>query len=109
MKYTPKQIGFIQAIALSLCITFFSVSLFRVQAWAHFHNISLSPILGILLFLLMFVISALISTSIIFAHPITLFFDGNKRDASGIIFWSVVWLVVIFTLIIGSIYFFAIQ
>ena len=105
MKYTPLKIGLLQAVALSLYIGFFAVSVFKMQNWIYTTGVTAHPIVGILIFLFAFVISALISGSIIFAYPVTLFFDGHKREALGIVFWSAVWLIIIFAIVSVSIFF----
>ncbi len=96
MAYSPKQIGLLQATALSAYITAFAVSAFRVQGWARMSGVSVHPIEGIMLFLLAFVISAMVSGSIVFAYPIMIFFDGKRLDALHIILWTAFWLIAIF-------------
>jgi len=93
---SPKYIGFLQALGLAGYIGVFAMSLFRIQNWVHTRNISPHPIMGIMLFLLAFVISALICSSLIFAYPVVLFFDGRRRDALQTVLWSGLWLVTIF-------------
>lgn len=99
MAYSPRRIGLLQAAGLAGYISVFAASAFRIQAWTHAHNIAPHPIAGIMLFLLAFVISALICASLILAYPLTLFFDGRKSDALKIILWSGIWLIAIFLLI----------
>ena len=95
MKHSPSRVGFYQAIGLAAYIAVFATILSQVQAWTQTPPVSIPPAVGISLFLLAFVISALISGSIALARPAMLFFDGHKLDAVKIIFWNAVWLVAI--------------
>ena len=95
MKHSPSRIGFYQAIGLAAYIAVFATMVSQIQAWTRVHPMAIHPAIGISLFLLTFVISALISGSIALARPAMLFFDGHKLDAVKIIFWNAVWLVAI--------------
>ena len=96
MRYPPKVIGLLQAVGLAAYIGLFASLGYQAQAWVQARTITVHPIAGITLFLLAFVISALISGSIVLAYPALLFFEGRKADAIQIVFWSAVWLVLIF-------------
>lgn len=93
MKYTIKKVALFQAVGLMTYI--FLIAIFINFVPTKFDN-SVSPLLGISLFLSLFVISALISGSIILGYPLVLFFDGKKREAISIVIWSAIWLVVLF-------------
>ena len=96
MKYSPKRIGLLQAAGLALYVGFFAVLAFSIRELTEEGGLSVHPIVGVSLFLLAFVISAIISGSIVLAYPLTLFFDGRRRDALKIVFWNAVWLIAIF-------------
>ena len=49
-------------------------------------------------FLLAFVTSALICSTIAFGYPARLFFQDKKEMALRIIFWNIVWLIAAFAL-----------
>lgn len=92
---SPKLIGFIQAAGLALYVSLFATLVQQAQSWLLLHNIQPNPILSIVLFLLVFVISALICGSLIFAYPLLLFSSGRRSEAAKTVLWSLIWLVVI--------------
>ncbi len=51
--------------------------------------------MSIVLFLLAFVISALICGSLILGYPLLLFSSGQHNEAMKIVLWSLLWLVVL--------------
>lgn len=99
MRYSPKSVGFLQAIGVSVYIGLFAFIAFRVQHWTQTHPFLIHPIAGITLFLLAFVISAVICGSIVLIYPITLFFGGQKVDSLKVLFWNAVGLITIFILV----------
>jgi hypothetical protein len=96
VKFSPKTIAFLQASGLTGYIGLFAVLALRMQSLGQYIEASGAsyPILAIILFLMAFVISVLISATIILGYPIHLFFDGRKSEALKIVFWSAAWLVV---------------
>jgi hypothetical protein len=94
MRFSPKVVGLLQAAGLTFYIASFAALVQGAERWIRNPH----PILGITLFLLAFVVSALISGSIVFAYPILLLFDGKKDEALRIVFWSAVWLILFFLL-----------
>ncbi len=95
---SPKFIGLLQACGLAAYIGVFATLARSVQSWTTARSIPFDPIVGISLFLLGFVISALISGSIVLAYPAMLFFDGKKQGALKIVSWTAIWLVAIFAI-----------
>jgi hypothetical protein len=93
VKFSPKTIAFFQAAGLTGYIGLFAALALRMQPWGHDIEAS-HPIWGIILFLMAFVISALLSATLILGYPILLFFDGRKSEALKVILWSAAWLVV---------------
>ncbi len=101
MIFSSKTLGFFQAAGLALYVIVFAASVQWFQQWLIIQNVHTGPMLSIILFLLAFVISAIICGSLIFAYPILLFFDGKKDKAISIVFWSAVWLIVLFVIFIA--------
>ncbi|OGC93180.1 MAG: hypothetical protein A2142_09275 [candidate division Zixibacteria bacterium RBG_16_48_11] len=96
VKFSPKTIAFLQASGLTGYIGLFAVFALRMQSWGRAIEASEAshPFWAIILFLIAFVISALVSATLILGYPIHLFFDGRKSEALKIVFWSAAWLVV---------------
>jgi hypothetical protein len=94
MKFSAKFAGFLQASALALYISLFAIVAQRVQLWAQANNVVLEPATGITLFLLAFIVSALICGSLAFGYPIFLFFSNKKGAAVKTVLWNIAWLLV---------------
>lgn len=92
MKRTPRVVGFVQAAGVAAYIALFATLAYGTRTWIETSAVAVHPILGITLFLLAFVISALVCTSIALAYPATLFFGGARSQALSIVLWSAVWL-----------------
>jgi hypothetical protein len=92
MKHSQQTIGALQAIGLVLYIILVATAIQTVgQA---FPDKSPNPALGMSLFLLLFVTSALICGAVALGYPIKLFFIENKRaEAMQIVGWTIGWLV----------------
>ena len=92
MKNKPKTIGALQAIELVLYIMFVATAIQTIGDFGPEKTVN--PALGVSLFLLLFVTSALICSSIAFAYPIILFFNENKRhEALTVVGWMIGWLI----------------
>lgn len=91
MKFSPKTTAFLQAVGLTLYVALFAFLAFRFQPWLR-QNEAAHPVFGITLFLLTFVLSALISGSLILGYPLLLFFEGRKAEAVKIVLLSALWL-----------------
>lgn len=102
MKFPPRTTGLFQATAVATYVVLFAILAQLVPQWLKAHNIYAHPILGIILFLLVFITSALICASLVFVYPILLFFDSKKIEAVKTVLWSMVWLAAFF-LIFGVI------
>ncbi len=101
MKFSPKIIGLMEATGVTLYISFFAVMARWIQQWLMVYRVQPPPTLAIILFLLAFILSALICGLIVFAYPVFLFFEGRKVDSLKIIGWGITWLSGFF-LIFGS-------
>ena len=96
LKNLPNpMIGFLQATGLSLYCT--GVGLFILGAETWFGPMT-APF-GMLLFLLLFIVSALISASMILAYPAWLFYQKKVSMAIDIGIWTVFWLLAILLLL----------
>ncbi|OHA47095.1 MAG: hypothetical protein A3A80_01590 [Candidatus Terrybacteria bacterium RIFCSPLOWO2_01_FULL_44_24] len=89
-KLSVKTIGFLQATCLVVYVSVVALAMHYLSQ----NTIFISQILSIIIFLLVFVISALISSSIILGYPLIMFFNGKKEEAVRIVLWSIVWLVI---------------
>ena len=103
MKYTPRTVGLLQAAGLVLYVCFFAFMVLTFDSVAANFQIEPSPILGITLFLLSFIISAVICGSLFLAYPVILFFRNEKNIAYRIIIWNIGWLVIFFLVFLLSI------
>lgn len=101
MKTSPAFAGFVQASGLTIYVGLFAVIVERIQAWLQVNRPTFSnPVLGIMLFLMLFVLSALISGSLILGYPAVLFFGGKRAEAWRVLLWSVVWLAIYLIIIL---------
>ena len=95
MKTSPRVVGFVQAAGLTLYVTVFATLVQHVQNWFLLRDVQPGPIMSIALFLLAFVISALICGSLILGYPLLLFSSGKHHEAMKAVLWSLLWLIVI--------------
>ena len=97
----------LQAAGLVLYVSLFASTVQQFGQWSMTRSVQVGPVLGITVFLLAFIISAIICSSIALAYPIFLFFGGKQKDAVKIVLSTLVWLIVFFIafLIIGAIVF----
>jgi len=98
MKNNPKLIAFAQAVGLTAYVLLVALFMQSLQSW--FGAQKDDPILAPMIFLLVFIISALVSTSIMLAYPVILFFKGKRKTAIKIVLQSVGWLLAFLVLII---------
>jgi hypothetical protein len=101
VKYSPQKIGFFQAIGVVLYICLFATAVQIVQNWRPSFFMQSGPASGIIIFLLVFVVSATICGAMFLGYPAVLLFEGKKSEAVKTVLWSILWLV-IFAIVIGS-------
>ncbi len=77
-----------QALGVALYVTFFVLAIQSVSP----AGVNLGPVTGPIFALLAFSASALICGSIVFMHPVLLFFADRKKEAVDIVIWTAVWL-----------------
>jgi hypothetical protein len=89
MKKSPIFIGFLQSLGLSLYILLIALVIWNGEAW--FGRIG--NFLGPILFLSLFVVSAIICALIALAYPFIVFWDKkNTKEAMRIVFYTAGWL-----------------
>lgn len=55
-----------------------------------------NPYLGPVMFLVLFIVSALICAAAVFYRPYQMFFAGQKKMAADVVLYTIAWLVVFF-------------
>lgn len=101
MKTNPKIIGFVQAAGVSIYVTLLAVTFQFLQARPFVQNLHLDPPVSIIIFLLTFIISALICSASVFAYPIYLFSNSRGGEAAKTVAWTGFWLIIIFVLFVA--------
>ena len=100
-KISPPFLGFLQASFLFVYVFFCSLFFANPPFGKSIANTFLGP----LMFLLLFVISALICALISLGYPLYLAFNKQIRKAIVIILWTLIWLilfgVVVFLFVLG--------
>lgn len=99
MRISSIRSGFLQALGVSIYVACFALSVNFVGSIVDSYEVSPGPVFGIMAFLLAFIVSALITGSMMLWRPITLFLAGKRHEAVEIIFWSVVWLIAFLALV----------
>ncbi|MFA6354790.1 MAG: hypothetical protein WCX12_03865 [Candidatus Paceibacterota bacterium] len=94
MKLPPFKVGFLQAAGLTIYVGLFATILTQSADWIKTLGIEPSPVISITTFLLAFIISALICSSIAFGYSALLFLRGQKQPIPKIILWTAIWLIV---------------
>jgi hypothetical protein len=95
MKNSPRIVGFVQAAGLACYVVLFVTLIQQAQNWPLFHGFRPTPTISMILFLLAFVISALVCSSLILGYPLWLFSSGKQHEAMKTVLWSLLWLIVI--------------
>ena len=95
-KLSPQSIGFLQACGLTLYILFIATVMNFISGKDFLPDTFLAPAI----FLMLFVISALISASLVFGYPVVLFFNGRKEAAIKIVLWTGICMVVFLLVLI---------
>ena len=104
MKYPARTIGLFQAAGITLYVIIFAIAGNSFREWITTHNIQPHPVLGITMFLLAFIISAIVCGSLFLGYPALLFFEQKKDVAVKIIISSLGWLLFFFVIfaLVGS-------
>lgn len=91
MKPSPLLVSLLQAIGLILYVLLVATIIQNGPP-----GFAVNPVFGIATFLTLFVLSALISASIILGYPLLLFLDGKRKLAVSIVIGSAAWLLLFF-------------
>lgn len=102
MKYPSRTVGLFQAAGIALYIGAFAFTVSSIETIFGNHPLP-HPAFGIAIFLMAFVISATLCSSMMFAYPATLFFGGKKEEAVKAILWSLGWLALFFAVTASSV------
>lgn len=98
VKLPLSIIGFFQALGLVLYCAAVGFLMISGEVWFG----PMVGILGFVLFLLLFVVSALISAGIVLGYPAWLFLQKRISQAIDLVIWTVFWLLaILLTLILG--------
>jgi len=87
--------GFLSAAAVLIYVFFIAYVLTNGEAWFGAVNSFFAPAM----ILMLFVVSALITASLVFAKPIYLYFEGKKKQGIELFFSTASWLIAITVLI----------
>ncbi len=93
MKHKSWKIGAAEAAGVALYIAAFAFLAEKFRFFAG--DTDPAPMVAMAIFLLAFSTSALICGIIVFGYPFSLFMEGKKREAAGVIIWSAVFLAAI--------------
>ena len=101
MKNSPIFIAFLQVIGVVAYILTFTFTVNYVSGIFGDSDLG-PPMVGMSFFLLAFVTSALICSSLVLGYPLYLFLNNEKRKAVMLVLWSAFWFVLILLLITGE-------
>ena len=97
MKKSPVFVAFLQVIGVVIYILTFTFAINYVSGIFGDSDFG-SPMIGMSFFLLAFVTSALICSSLVLGYPLYLFLNDGKRRAVMIVLWSAFWFVIVLLL-----------
>ncbi|MEK7630206.1 MAG: hypothetical protein AAB432_02370 [Patescibacteria group bacterium] len=100
MKISQKLIPFLEVAGLTFYVSIFAIS---VQTAGSILPPIPEPIIPMIIFLLLFVFSAIICSALMLGYPIYLFFDNRKQEAVKILIQSVIWLAIFFIIFVSLI------
>ncbi len=101
MPKSPKLIGLFQALGLLAYIVLFTLIIRFGTVWLSGWEPS-DPFISMTLFLIAFVTSALICSSLVFAYPIRLVITERKHEALQTVLWTLAWLIALGTGILAG-------
>ena len=96
MRKTPAFIGFLQASGIALYVSLFARGVILTGSWFEGRQLPDNPVIGITVFLLVFIISATTCASLMFGYPARLFFSDRRREAVKTVGWTLLFLVCFF-------------
>ncbi|MFZ2190412.1 MAG: hypothetical protein WA057_02460 [Candidatus Magasanikiibacteriota bacterium] len=95
------QYSFVHSVGVFAYILFVSLLMNNAKYLVD----KVNDVIGGAMFLSLFVLSATVVGSLIFARPIMMYLDGNKKEAIKLLFYTVAWLFVLLALIVTSLIF----
>lgn len=99
MKRAPALIALVESLGLTAYVAVFALLVRGAQSWLR--PGAIHPVTATILFLLVFVVSALICGSIVLGYPLLLFFEGKKKLAVEIVILTIAWLIAIAAVFLG--------
>jgi hypothetical protein len=98
-KYSIGFVSFLQAIGLTLYISLVSTIFWQGNNWFG----KVNTILGPILVLSLFVLSALVCGFIAFSYPFHLFWEKKEtKKAIKVVGYTICWMVLFFFIVFGS-------
>lgn len=98
-KYSAGFVSFLQAVGLSVYISLVSLIFWRGNSWFNAGNTILGPILVLTLF----VVSALVCGFIAFSYPFHLFWEKKEtKKAVKLVGYTICWMLLFFFIVMGS-------
>jgi hypothetical protein len=92
-----KIIG--QALLHALATAVYVYLIVNLMDFMGHSNVENVPIFVPIGFLLLFVVSAAITASLVFGRPVMLYLDGKKKDALAFAMYTIAWLIVVAILV----------
>lgn len=99
-KISPLRIGVLQGGLVCLYVLLFAISVISLDG---FSPEKVAPVLAITIYLLVFIISALVCSSLVLGYPLILAFKGNIKRAIQIVAWSAATIIGIALLVLVTI------
>jgi len=95
IKESPVRAGFLQASGQVFYVGVFAIVFQLVQSWGVRNDFQGDQVSGMMIFLLVFIFSALVCGVLAFGYPTTLFLAGKKSSAVKTVVWNIFWLFVL--------------
>ena len=100
-KISIPQMGFLQALEVTLYCTLIGLLMWNGDLFFGTMNMFFGPIL----MLVLFSVSVLVCGLLVFYQPYRLFFDGKKKEAADLVLYTTGWLLVSFFILLTLILF----
>lgn len=93
-KLSPNLLGFLQAVGVTLYCSFVGVLFWKGNEFFGKPDQYVGPVM----FLVLFIASAMICALLVFYKPYLMFFGGKKKEALGVVVNTATWLFLAFIL-----------
>jgi len=104
MRHSPRTIGFFQAVGVVSYISLFAAAVQMAADLQPSFFGQPGPAAGIIIFLLLFVVSAAVCGAMFLGYPVILLYEGKKEEAVKTVLWGIFWLVVL-AIVVGLLFF----